>query len=180
MGLGGAKRTKEQRERDLTTIAYLYCKGWSQARIAAHIGTVSRAQVGHDLKAIRKAWRESAIRDFDELQSEQLAKIDMLEAEAWAGWDRSVGAKQRSVSERTEGDGETTAHTRLERWEDAGDPRFLAQVEKCIARRCAILGLDAPREMTLSSASGGNLVFTLDLGEGREINDEHADAGDPV
>ena len=56
-----------------------------------------------------------------ELKRRQLSKLDLLEREAWDGWERS---KQ-------------TGH--------AGDPRMLLMVLRCVERRCQILGLDAAK-----------------------------------
>ena len=48
-----------------------------------------QATVCGDLKRVREAWRESSVRDFDELRSIELLKIERVEREAWAGWERS-------------------------------------------------------------------------------------------
>ena len=69
-------------------VAELYVKGWFQTAIAEELG-VSQTTVCHDLKAIRKQWRESSIRDFDAARERELCKLDLLEREAWAAWQRS-------------------------------------------------------------------------------------------
>src|SRR5262245_53581405 len=69
-------------------VAALYIQGQSQARIAEQVG-VAQGTISYDLQAIRKEWLASSVRDFDEAKSQELAKLDHLEAEAWAGWERS-------------------------------------------------------------------------------------------
>src|SRR4051812_36084473 len=74
----------------------LYLQGWSQPAIAEHL-KVGQTTVSLDLRIIQKQWRESAIRDFDQLRARELAKIDFLEREAWAAWQRSQKPAQSAV-----------------------------------------------------------------------------------
>lgn len=108
----------------------MYLRGRRQWQIAEQIG-ICQQMVCHDLKEIRKRWRESTIRDFDELRSEQLEKIDTVESEYWAGFERSQSKRHPS-----------------------GNPSFLAGVERCIERRCKLLGLDAPQKIAPTTPDG--------------------------
>jgi predicted transcriptional regulator len=119
--------------------ADLYLQGWTQCKIAEHMG-VDQKTVSNDLKAIRAQWRESAIRDFDEAREIELKKIDRIEREAWAAWERS----QKPLQTATTSDETHQRKTRRQMKNQNGDPRFLEQVHKCIASRRALLGLDAP------------------------------------
>ena len=77
-------------------MASLALKGWTQAAIARQLqipqGTVSR-----DLAAMREFWREFPVYDFDRIRLEQLQKIDLVEAEAWAAWQRSQGRRHTMI-----------------------------------------------------------------------------------
>ncbi len=42
------------------------------------------ATVSRDMAAMREFWRELPVYDFDRVRLEQLQKIDLVEAEAWA------------------------------------------------------------------------------------------------
>lgn len=135
-------------------VAKLYLTGWRQPAIADHLG-VNQAQISRDLAVIRRAWMKSAVMDFNEQRSQELAKIDALEAEYWEAWRRSQeDAEVRTTKARSASipaDEKKTnlpasdleATTRIEG--QAGDPRFLAGVQWCIERRCALLGLDQPK-----------------------------------
>jgi hypothetical protein len=68
----------------VTTIAQPL-KGCPQALIAREFG-VSQPLITADLKAIRKEWMKSGIRNFDEALNKELKKLDILEREAWAAW----------------------------------------------------------------------------------------------
>ena len=118
-------------------VAELALQGWSQSAIADHLG-VSQPTICADVKAIRKEWRESSIRDFDELRLIELQKLDFLEREAWAGWFRSQKPAQAAV---VTGDGSGNL-TKKSMKHQIGDPRYLAVVNHCISQRRAILGLD--------------------------------------
>lgn len=55
----------------------------------ARLLDVTRAMVDKDLHLARKAWRQQADDSCEELIAEQLQRIDLIETEAWAAWERS-------------------------------------------------------------------------------------------
>jgi hypothetical protein len=117
-------------------VADLYLQGWTQQAIADHVG-LNQKTISNDLKRIRQEWRESAVRDFDEAREVELKKIDRVEREAWAAWVRSQQPAQSAHINDENPQRKTRRHVRNQ----YGDPRFLEQVNKCIAARCALLGL---------------------------------------
>lgn len=119
-------------------VAELYLQGFTQTQIGSQFG-VNQSTICFDLKCIRKEWRKSTIRDFDDAKAIELQKIDQLEREAWKAWDRSQKPQQTAVI-NGQGSGERSKKTIVNQY---GDPRFLEVVHKCIAQRRAILGLDA-------------------------------------
>jgi hypothetical protein len=130
-------------------VAALYIQGWFQTAIAQGLG-ISQPTVCQDLQAIRKQWRDSAIRDFDALRERELQKLDLLEREAWAAWKRSQEPAE-STRVVQDGSGKRAQKTEAHR---VGDPRYLEQVHKCVASRRAILGLDAPVRVAPTSPDG--------------------------
>ena len=141
------------REERLPRVAAMYVQGKTQAEIAAVIG-VTRQMITQDMALVRTRWREAQVRDFDELRSEQLAKVDTVESEYWAEWERSKAQATRKTSERR--DGVDRASVTVE--DQTGDPRYLQGVERCIERRCKLLGLDAPTRSEVSGPGGGPIV----------------------
>jgi hypothetical protein len=127
-------RTLERRQK----VANLYVQGWPQASIAQEL-RVAQATVCRDLKAIQEEWRRSAVRNFDMQCNLELQKIDRVERESWAAWERSQKPSQQA---RVKGGGNEQAADRVIK-NQVGDPRFLELVNKCIAARRALLGLDA-------------------------------------
>lgn len=149
------KRTEQLERRQ--RVARLYLQGKTLAEIGAvvqvHYSTVSR-----DLEWIRGEWLDSAIRDFDEARSLELAKIDALEREYWEAWQRSQ--KKREVSKITRGpDGD---RTELRQEQMVGNPLFLAGVERCIAKRCELLGLNTAPAAPLNTSQAAAMVGAMD------------------
>lgn len=132
-------------------MADLYLQGWLQTDIAEEVG-VSDATVSRDLKALQSEWLASALVDFNEAKSQELAKIDRLEREYWQAWERSC---ENAETVTKEGGPSGVDKVKQTSKGQAGDPRFLAGVQWCIERRCKILGVDAPNRHELTGKDGG-------------------------
>ena len=117
-------------------IAELYLKGLAQTAIAEQLA-VEQSTVCRDLKAIHKAWRDSAVRDFDMAREEELQKLELIEREAWAAWERSQKPSQEARSK----DGDMSKAAKRMKSQH-GDARCLDLVLKCVTNRRALLGLD--------------------------------------
>ena len=154
--MAAPKRSKFKIIADRVEIAQRYLKGQTQAEIGLALN-MTREMVTYDLKAIRKEWKESRLRDFDDLQSQELEKVDHLERAYWEAWDKSM-AETTSKTQyiRSGGKAGTPKQTRLIAKTDPGlgDPRYLVGVQWCIEKRCRILGLDAPVKVAPTDPSG--------------------------
>ncbi len=134
-------------------IATMYLRGDYQSAIAQALG-IDQATVSRDLKALRAAWLQSAVRDFDAARAEELAKIDQVEAEYWGAWERSKKDKEIAVQETDGTQDERTKRPRikkamLRKEGQSGNPAYLAGILTCIDKRCQILGLDAPKRFVI-------------------------------
>lgn len=136
--MAAPKRSSAQIDRDRAEIARLYCQGIIQVEIAQRLD-MTQQMVSYDLKAIRQAWRDSAMVDFNEARAEELAKIDTLELTYWEAWRHSCEDAETIVKKQKESGGKEMQQTLKGQ---AGDPRFLQGVQWCIERRCKLLGLD--------------------------------------
>lgn len=133
-------RTPGQREADLLAISRMHLEGLSSREIAARLSSERDYSLSHtsiltDLRTILGRWQTEQTANLDRALTLQLAKLDRVEAEAWHAWRRSLEDAVTEVSE-SDGTGRTT------RAGQSGDPRLLAIVEKCIARRASLLGLE--------------------------------------
>lgn len=177
------KRTLEQRERDLVSIAEWYCKGEAQALIAVKL-QLSQQQISYDLVEIRKRWRASALVNYDEAMGKELARLDMVESQAWNAWDASKRTVRKTrtktmpviQAESAGDDGPFTAQLvqtaefteMLE--ESVGDPRYLAVILQCIEKRGNILGLNNPKKQAGDLLGENAKEHIIRLEQGNEQN----------
>lgn len=133
-------------------VAELYLQGWPQHRIAAEVG-VDQSTVSRDLKAIQKEWLASSLRNFDELRAQELAKIDRLEAQAQESF---------ALSQQPAPDEMARYPVTGQPWVKPGDPRWIAQIERCIMLRCKLLGLDAPQRIDVTGTGGVVVLAGVD------------------
>ena len=149
---GPKNENEDGREQQLAEVARLYVHGLPQWKIGEQLG-ITQQQVSYDLKIVRQRWLESSIRDFDEARAIEVAKIDDCEREFRAAWERSQRVKQITNSKKKEGLGASTeASVRKE--EQAGDPRFVDGILKCVHMRCELMGLNAAKKISVLDADG--------------------------
>jgi hypothetical protein len=132
-------------------VAEMYLTGTTQAEIGKAVG-VSRQTIHVDLKHIHADWLKSALMPFDKLKARELARIDRLEREHWAAWDRSQKEYQATLTEKKEGsdskDDYTKAQVRKE--QRVGDKAFLTGIQWCIEQRLKIFGVYAAQRVALT------------------------------
>lgn len=149
-------------------VARLYLQGRTQRSIAIELG-ISQSSVGLDLKRVRERWRAEAADKYETWLLEQLAKLDAIEQEAWAGWERS---QQNSVT-ITNGPKGATTSTRNQ----AGDPRFLDMALSVIERRCRLLGFDLTDD-TLQAVRQAAAAAALEADSNKEAKEVRDQLGD--
>ena len=143
-----AKRNKLDREKARAFVAEKYLMQWTQQEMAAALNTTQQ-QVSYDIKAIQKAWRESSLIDMNEAKQQELERVDKLEREYWQAWEESKKDAE-TITKKGKGIDESGKPNlndfTAQRKGQTGDPRFLAGIERCIERRCKLLGLDSPEK----------------------------------
>ncbi len=150
--MAAPKRTKVERERDLTEVAHLYCAGRRQVEIAAKLG-VSQQQISYDVQRLLREWRAGHRADIDRYVGETLERINRLEVEYWEAWRRSREPGRRTVEERRRSPPRVAgaapyqvSRVTVEEGGERGDPVFLAGVQRCITERSRLLGLGGPSQ----------------------------------
>ena len=141
------KRTEMERLRDQSAIMRLTLKGWQQKAIAVELN-LSDATVSRDMRDVREALKKSRLNDVKALFARELAKIDLMETEAWAAWDASKGELVTSVTTAQEEKGKKAQVKKQQR---TGDPRYLETIKWCIAERLKLFGFYAPDKLDLTS-----------------------------
>jgi hypothetical protein len=130
----------------------------------------SKSTVHRDMVSVREEWKADRLRNADEIIGEELSKLSLMEEQAWAALaaSRQPTIKTKTVSrDVVVGDGRvvtqtTTTHEQIQR---VADPRQLRALTDILERRAKLLGLDAPKNIDLTSG-GAALTFACDPGFG--------------
>lgn len=162
-----ATQTPEQLMARRQRVSELYLQCESMAEIGRQIG-VTATTVYRDICWAREQWRARCADAVETHKQRELARIDHLEVEAWRAWKRSC---RDAVSIRHETGSGTLGHGELgqidktveTREGQAGDPRFLDIVGRCIESRRKILGLDAPARSSLENPDGSPLLAGIKI-----------------
>lgn len=135
------RRSKDQRDIDITRIAPLYLQGKNYREIAEALG-LSIKQVAVDITTIKEDWRKTYIEDFNEYRKRELLKVDLIEAEAWEAWERSKKGRTSKVksAEDSQQFGSRRSATE-EHSESHGDVQYLQIVHTCVNTRARLLGI---------------------------------------
>lgn len=141
----GKKFTRAEREEMRERIANYRLRGMPFRDIATQVG-LSVSYCYDEYKVVEQRWRKSAYDSLTQLKAQELARLDIVESEAWRAYERSQ-AERTAAEERFSYDrngqrvrdgGKAKRQTR------DGDARFLQIVLDCIDRRIKLLGLDSP------------------------------------
>lgn len=121
-------------------VAERYLRGQTQWQIAESL-EVDQGTISRDLSWLHEDWLEQSREDTDKRLARELKRLDVLEREAWEGWQRSLLTSERTRSKSRSGDRgyDETATDTMERRD--GNPKFLEIVGRCIDRRLEILGV---------------------------------------
>lgn len=134
------KRAKAASDARQADVVRMYLTGSTIADIVRETGFAYRT-IMRDMERARQTWKEETGKVYDELLPEKLAQLDAIRAQAWIGWKKSLRAdvrKTKSVTNNSDGGSDTNT---VSRSKANGDPRFLAQLEKCLRLECQLRGL---------------------------------------
>lgn len=144
----------------------LRVSGWTQQRIAEHLG-VSQPRVSQILKKIEAKLHAEFVDEAAEIKARQTAQLEHVYTEALYQWLRSCEDLERTtvVSGRA-GVSAVMGVIDLPNLEttmkegQSGNPALLAQAMKALADIRAIWGLEAPKKQELSGPDGGAIRVT--------------------
>ena len=153
--------TSTRRDTDIAArrrdVALRYLKGDTQHEIAQAVG-VNQSTISRDLKALREEWLAAAVEAVAQAKGRELARIDALEREYWAAWQRSMEPQREQTQKAVEGGLQGRKEQSKVVKERVGDARYLAGVQWCIDQRCKILGLFAPNKVAGPEEDGAFLI----------------------
>lgn len=170
------KRSKVDIARDRARIADLFCRGWSQFRIAKELG-LHRRTVQRDIEATIAEWLQAAIDYVEKDRLVQLERIRRIEESAWDAFEASKVKKKTkkkfAVKRSTDGS-EQAVPVGGEQSEETvpGDSTFLNIALECVRERGKLLG-----QYKLNIAIEGdalNRAKEIDATTGSAIDVNHA------
>lgn len=146
------KRNAEERARDIGLVARLYLQGRSQRQIADVLNSragipyrLSHVSVFHDIQKAQETWLASALIDIDEFKARQLAKLDLVEQEAWEAWEKSKVQGSTTIRRKIEYKADQPQKSDnpgdLTQTKDAGDIQYLKLALDCVKERNALVGI---------------------------------------
>ena len=134
------RRSKDQKEVDITKIAPLYLKGLNYREISEQLG-LSIKQVSSDILSIKEEWRKAYIDDFNEFRKRELLKIDLIEAEAWKAWEKSKRGRTSTLKSAEDSQQFGARKSASEEHSGShGDVQYLQLVQSCVNNRLKLLG----------------------------------------
>ena len=171
------ERPDALKEEHRAQIAEMYLrKRLSQQAIAAELN-ISQATVSRDISVLKARWKKEGLQKVEAAQAERIAELSEVKKEAWEGWQRSkqnkerqttkmlipqAGDKQAEQSDSDSGNGPVVIEQTVVIEGQAGDPRFLDQVQKAIGLEAEILGLKAQDNMIKLPMDA--LIAAMDMG----------------
>jgi hypothetical protein len=145
-------------------VVRLYLQGLTMREVADKLGTTAPT-VCKDIAVIRAQWKESALRDYNELLNRELARIDAVESAAWHAWDLSLRERQTIQEEAENQPADEQAEDsqkkksppkhslewirrklKTRREGQSGNPSYLQIVLECVEKRSKLLGLDEVKQ----------------------------------
>lgn len=167
-------KTKADREAYLSELSICYRKGWSGPRMAEKFGKSTR-MIRADCRLLDQRFLENQVSNVAHRRATEVAKIDLVEGEAWNAWDKSrEDAEVRTQKMRKAEAGaqgmpvEATIRTEAQ----AGDPAYLRLVLESIRDRRKVQGTDRPERSSTDDYSG----MTDDEIDARIVNLERLEA----
>lgn len=159
-----AKRVvTHQREEDLHETMQLHLRGWTQQEIAKELN-VSQQAVSKRIHKILQQWRDSNIRDMDELKMRELKKLDALERQYWESWQKSLeDFEETTDTTGTDLIGDPIDKHVIKRRGQTGNPAYLEGVRKCVELRCKILGINTSGDVTNIDVAVNNPIAIVKM-----------------
>lgn len=148
-------------------IAEMFLKGHSCRNIAVklcdHVGKpnyITYRTVNNDINALIKEWEKDRISEINKQKLIELEKVNKLERTYWMAWEKSIEDYEKKAKKIKGALGTDKKGNALKPSEQElqttnmisfGNPAYLAGIERCIERRCKILGINAPKEVDVKT-----------------------------
>ena len=160
--IGIHKRTRDQREKDLQYIRVAFHRRKSETEIADELSAIRpyklcRQQINYDKKEIERRAAERISKYANIAKDCMLDEISMVEAELWAGFEKSKKpAKLAREIRDIHSDGKDSGSKRIVQQveERDGDVAWLREIRELYKLRAEILGTMAPIKLEATVEHG--------------------------
>jgi len=116
----------------------MYLEGCTRAQIAEEVGCSERT-ISSDLKALADEWEKKVHQSYTKHMKSELGRLYKIEQEAWREWRKSIDRVEEEV---IEGENSRGSYKSVRRKKVLGDTAYLDRVQKAIAERAKLLGLE--------------------------------------
>lgn len=120
-------------------VADLWFSGLTQREIGDRV-KLKVNQVYRILKRSKELWREWRVDNWDAHMTAELARIDRIESEAWAAWERSKSASVETLDESKDTAWGPMQTNRTKKTTRYGEAMFLKVALECVDQRLKLLG----------------------------------------
>lgn len=166
--------TKSQKNKYMMLVSRAFLDGAKTQKEIAEMTGIGDATVSRYLAELREDWRSEAKDNIGEAIQEQIATLRAVMQEAWDAWKRSTRQKTKKVTTEFENNpsGSRPNETRTEKWKEVGDPRYLAQIERCVAKISELLGLMPSTKIDLGKETVKTFAdWVQEMGRAKEIGE---------
>lgn len=168
----GRKRTKQQRELDLSVLAQWVAEGLEPLQMTARLNalrapdgyTLTPQQVNYDLRDLDRRWRAGQRQSIDEARQAQLLKLRHVYRTMWQEWYASKAPRETTQTRQSElltaateagADGRPAARpitgnrtAVVRREQRQGDPRYMKLALEALTAEIKLLGTGATDEQS--------------------------------
>ena len=117
-------------------ISTWYLRGYSVPEIMAEFN-IEQNLIEGVLEQLKQKWHEEATESPRKRREKELAKINMLEKEAWKGWDRSRETVETSDTDKGMPIEYADSVHKVKKTSKAGEIVYLKMIQWCISQRLA-------------------------------------------
>jgi hypothetical protein len=132
--------------RDL--LVSLLAQGYSSIECPAEVELIHPG-VDHDLviaaaEAIQERWRRTALADPVLQKGKEVSILNKVSEESFKAWNRSLIDIEEITEDTTISNNKSSIKRTTKKIPGRGDPRWLAEITKCVAKRSELLELAKP------------------------------------
>ena len=153
---GPKHKTVADREAYRAELSICYRKGWFVHRMMEKFSK-SRRQIQRDCRLLDQRCLDAQVKNVSIRRAQEVAKIGLVETEAWTAWDRSKEAAEtrtQKMRKAEPGGAGSPIEATIKTEDQSGDATYLRLVLEATRERRKVLGTDSPDRSSTDDYSG--------------------------